>query len=92
MADSSWAVTIIRWYESESLFWSAVGAWAKFTYEFVTAAAPLILLFCIIGIAVPEVTFSFSLRPDSAIIQWLSLSLTVTGIRWCFTAEGVTPD
>ena len=92
MGSEPWAHRIVRWYESDSLWLSAIGAWVKLCYEFTVAAVPLVPIFLLLGVGVPSLTFAVALSGKSVVVQWVSASLTITGIRWCFLRAGVKPD
>lgn len=85
---TTWRQRILRWYESESLFWSAVGMWLKFAYEFVVVGVPISVIVVLLGLSFEELTLNVRPTSDSVAVIWVGVTLTVLGIVWCFTYVG----
>lgn len=81
---------ILELYGSDSLIKSAAGVWLKLTYEFLVVTIPIGVAALSLGYFHPSIELTTQFTSNSASVIWGSISLTVTGIVWCFSLTTVS--
>lgn len=82
---------IFELYASENMVKKSIGVWLKFSYEFLTVAIILFILVHLFALFHPDLIVSYRIMANSSLVISTSLSLTVTGIMWCFTFSAIHP-
>ncbi|MFQ3320284.1 MAG: hypothetical protein ACI80F_002363 [Natronomonas sp.] len=77
------------WYFSDSLSKKSIGVWVKFLFEYLVVAIPLFPVFFAVALVFDELLLVPRPVPNSIWIYWLSVSLSVLSIVWCFSLAGL---